>query len=80
MNDTTARLRAALHRVTLTVLAACELHGASADLVDQLAEELVDIVRPFLDGGRTPEGVRGRLALERLLDALEAADAAETIH
>jgi len=77
MNDTHRRLRAAFHELTLTLLGLFEVHEASPELVDHTAEEVEAIVRRHLRGQQPTRGVRGKLALERLLDELEAAETAE---
>jgi hypothetical protein len=80
MNETHERLRAAFHRVTMTLLGLFEVYQADPELVDHAAEELEAIFREHLDGGTPASGARGKLALERLLDELEAAGAAKATH
>lgn len=80
MNDNQKQLRDAFHRVTLTLLGLFEVYDADPALVDHAAEELEAIFREHLGRGRPSAGVNGKLALERLLDELEAGAAAEVTH
>ena len=78
MNNERERLRAGFHELTLNLLGLFEVYDASPELVDHTGEVFERVIRTHLDGGRPPNGARGKLALERLLDELEAAEAAET--
>lgn len=77
MNETQTKLRSTFHKLTLTLLGLFEVYGADAALVDHAAEELEAIFREQLGAGPPPAGVAGKLALERLLDELEAMEPAE---
>lgn len=80
MNETQTRLKAAFHQVTMTLLGLFEVYDAAPDLVDHAAEELEAVFREHLGGGPPPPGLHGKLALERLLDELEADESAEVTH
>ena len=77
MTNAHERIRSAFHELTLTLLGLFEVHEASPELVDHAADEIERVVRAHLDGSRPASGVRGKLALERLLDELESGEAAE---
>ena len=77
MNNERERLRAGFHELTLNLLGLFEVYDASPELVDHTGEVFERVIHAHLDGGRPEGGVRGKLALERLLDELEAAQAAE---
>jgi len=77
MNDVRKRLRAGFHELTLNLLGLFEVYGASPELVDHTGEVFERVIHAHLDSGMPPSSVRGKLALERLLDELEAVEAAE---
>ncbi len=71
-----ACLRSAFHEPTMTLLGLFEVYGADPALVEHAADEIESILRRHLGAPAGPAGARGKLALERLLDELEAAETA----
>ena len=57
------------------VLGLFEVYGADPALVEHAADEIESILRRHLGAPAGPPGAKGKLALERLLDELEAAQA-----
>ena len=77
------RIRAAFHELTISLLCLFELHQVPGVLINTTAEELERILHHHLtanEEGLTvdEEGLatKGKLALERFLDELEAQDPA----
>jgi len=73
-----ASIRSAFHELTMTLLGLFEVYDAKPELVEHAAEEIESILRrhigaPPYGGAPRPPGAKGKLALERLLDELEAA-------
>jgi hypothetical protein len=73
-----ASIRSAFHELTMTLLGLFEVYDAKPELVEHAAEEIESILRrhigaPPYGGAPGPPGAKGKLALERLLDELEAA-------
>ena len=60
----------------MTLLGLFEVYGAEPDLVEHAADEIESILRRHLGAPAGPPGAKGKLALERLLDELEAAQSA----
>ena len=73
MSSVDAHLRSAFHELTLALLGLFEVYDAAPGLVDHAADEIESILRRHLDAPAAEPGARGKLALERLLDELEAA-------
>ena len=76
MNNAHEPLRAYAHAIAMSLLGCLEIHDAGAELVDHLAEEFERVTREHLRC-RPECRVRGKLALERLLDELKAGEATE---
>jgi hypothetical protein len=72
-------LQAFAHELTLNLLGLFETYEASPELIDHAAEAVEQVVRKHL-GPWPDQGVRGKLAMERLLDELEASAPAELTH
>lgn len=76
MTTAHASIRSAFHELTLTLLGLFEVYGAAPALVEHAADEIESmILRRHLGAPAGPPGAKGKLALERLLDELEAAQA-----
>lgn len=71
-------LRAYAHAVGMKLLGCLVVHEADPELAENLAEEFEHVTREHLAGCLPECGVRGVLALERLLDELETDAPAET--
>ena len=68
-----ASIRSAFHELTMTLLGLFEVYDAKPELVEHAAEEIESILRRHIGAPPGPPGAKGKLALERLLDELEAA-------
>lgn len=75
MTTAHASIRSAFHELTMTLLGLFEVYGADPALVEHAAEEIGSILRRHLGAPAGPPGAKGKLALERLLDELEAGQA-----
>jgi hypothetical protein len=72
------RIRKTFHELTMTLVGLFEVYDVDPEFVDHAAVEIEAILRRGLEvcpQGRGARGTRGKLALERLLDELEAAGA-----
>ena len=72
MNDATKRLRAVLYDLTNTLLVLFDVHGADPDLIEQTADKLQTLAHEHLGRSTTSAPASCELALERLLDDLDA--------
>lgn len=68
-----ASIRSAFHELTMTLLGLFEVYDAKPELVEHAAEEIESILRRHIGAPPGAPGAKGKLALERLLDELEAA-------
>jgi len=68
-----ASIRSAFHELTMTLLGLFEVYDAKPELMEHAAEEIESILRRHIGAPPGPPGAKGKLALERLLDELEAA-------
>jgi len=66
-------VRNAFHELTMTLLGLFEVYDADPALVEHAAHEIETILRRHLGALDGSPGTRGKRALERLLDELEAA-------
>ena len=80
MSSADAHLHRAFHELTLALLGLFEVHGAAPALVDHAADEIESILRRHLGTPAAEPGARGKLALERLLDELEAGPSSTEPH
>lgn len=78
--NTTAddQIRRTFHELTLTMVGLFETYQLDPDFVEHAADEIETILRRSLPAPPCERRVRGKLALERLLDELEAASSAAT--
>ncbi len=68
-----AALREAFHELVMALLGLFEVYQAAPDLVEHTAREVEAILRRHLPMSPRFARSQGKLALERLLDELEAA-------
>ncbi len=66
------RIQAAFHELTISLLSLFDIYNASPDLIEHAADEIESILRHHLKAPRSKKKSKGKLALERLLDELEA--------
>ena len=69
------RMLRTFQELTLTMVGLFEVYDVDPDFVNHAADEIEAILRRSLEvgpQGRSARGARGKLALERLLDELEA--------
>ena len=76
MTTANACIRSAFHELTMTLLGLFEVYSADPALVEHAADEIESILRRHLGTPAGLAGAKGKLALERLLDELEAAQTA----
>lgn len=65
------QIRTAFHEVISSLLGLFEVYEAPAELVDHMAVEIEEILQRYLKGSGD-RAMKGKLALEQLLDELEA--------
>jgi hypothetical protein len=70
------RIRRTFHEMISVLLGLAEVYEIDDAFIDHAADEIEAVLRRGLETGPRGRSVRGKLALERLLDELEAAGAA----
>ena len=72
MRKSNERIKTIFHRITLTLLAFFEIFEADEELIDRTAVELGSMINEHTEiATGTQANVKGKLAMEHLLDALE---------